>query len=412
MMRENVPPVTAEESILAILLEAGDAAKEHLRKLRKSIAKNQCELVELQGKIPERNQELERLQLNNSCTKEEVMIANEHIKKLKETIKERETTALELKSELAHLREENFRKRNEIQKLKEEGTSEDGEIARLTVENNELRQMKTNWEVGIGKSKEQLAKLKTQKNKLETQKSTLETAANTLSESEENNNPHTQPEAASLLIVAPPTEAAAVKHSNKTELEEEKQGSRHSTSGKKKKKAAAIKEVELAEEKQPPSIAWSLSNRALGKFLVGMICLLVSNQWDKLCFSIPPNKSNDLPSPLDAEDMPDSAILSINAVDLSRDQAALHTYRLPANLRESTDGRTLPLLHTAALREESNTIKALLAAGTDVNLLDEYGETALYYAVDSEAIDCVKVLLEAGSEVDKPTVNIRVIPPY
>lgn len=73
---------------------------------------------------------------------------------------------------------------------------------------------------------------------------------------------------------------------------------------------------------------------------------------------------------------------------------------------EWRDART-PLgstpLHLAALNEDSGPVKALLAAGANVNARDREGATPLHMAVFATRAASVKLLLEAGADVEAKT---------
>ena len=43
-------------------------------------------------------------------------------------------------------------------------------------------------------------------------------------------------------------------------------------------------------------------------------------------------------------------------------------------------------------------IKALIDAGADLNIKDDYGSTALHFATSKGHADCLKALIEAGAE--------------
>lgn len=54
----------------------------------------------------------------------------------------------------------------------------------------------------------------------------------------------------------------------------------------------------------------------------------------------------------------------------------------------------------AAGRKDSETVKALVAAGAEVNAKDEDGRTALMEAADRDNSESVKILISAGAEVN------------
>ena len=55
----------------------------------------------------------------------------------------------------------------------------------------------------------------------------------------------------------------------------------------------------------------------------------------------------------------------------------------------------------AAENGETELVKLLIAAGTDVNKADMFGETPLYKAADNGRAECVKLLINAGADVNK-----------
>jgi len=57
-------------------------------------------------------------------------------------------------------------------------------------------------------------------------------------------------------------------------------------------------------------------------------------------------------------------------------------------------------LHLAAVSGDLPRVRALLAAGRDINEFDEFGKTALHYAADEEHLDVVRHLLDAGANVN------------
>jgi ankyrin repeat protein len=57
-------------------------------------------------------------------------------------------------------------------------------------------------------------------------------------------------------------------------------------------------------------------------------------------------------------------------------------------------------LHLAAVSGDLPRVRALLAAGWDINEFDEFGKTALHYAADEEHLDVVRHLLESGANVN------------
>lgn len=69
-----------------------------------------------------------------------------------------------------------------------------------------------------------------------------------------------------------------------------------------------------------------------------------------------------------------------------------------------TAHRVTPL-HCAASRGCVNCVRLLLKAYADVNAGLSY-RSALHYAVQSDATECVKELLEAGASPNTPQVNM------
>lgn len=65
----------------------------------------------------------------------------------------------------------------------------------------------------------------------------------------------------------------------------------------------------------------------------------------------------------------------------------------------SADGTT-PLMNACA-RGKADVVRLLLAAGADVNALDEAGFSAIYYAIQREANECISLLLDAGLDVNR-----------
>src|SRR6266498_3671664 len=57
-------------------------------------------------------------------------------------------------------------------------------------------------------------------------------------------------------------------------------------------------------------------------------------------------------------------------------------------------------LMRAALEGKTETVKALLESGADVNAKDDEGRTALMFAVTNMQTDSVKALLEHGADVN------------
>ena len=71
------------------------------------------------------------------------------------------------------------------------------------------------------------------------------------------------------------------------------------------------------------------------------------------------------------------------------------------NIRDRTRYKNTTALMYAAERDSVQCVKILLDAGADVNAEDKYGQTALTYAVRPYSHDCVNTLLAAGADVNK-----------
>ena len=63
------------------------------------------------------------------------------------------------------------------------------------------------------------------------------------------------------------------------------------------------------------------------------------------------------------------------------------------------EGSPLTALMAAARRGSTGTVECLLAAGADVHLKDEYGDTALHFAVANGHDAIVQCLQAAGSTI-------------
>ncbi len=68
------------------------------------------------------------------------------------------------------------------------------------------------------------------------------------------------------------------------------------------------------------------------------------------------------------------------------------------NARDSRDGRTL--LHVAAMANATDMIRALAAAGADIEARDYYSRTPVHAAARGNAPEAIAVLLELGAELD------------
>jgi ankyrin repeat protein len=68
-------------------------------------------------------------------------------------------------------------------------------------------------------------------------------------------------------------------------------------------------------------------------------------------------------------------------------------------MRDARTGLGSTPLHLAATNSDVSAVKALLAAGADVNAKDMDGNTPLHMAAYTNRIEATKVLLEAGADV-------------
>lgn len=68
-------------------------------------------------------------------------------------------------------------------------------------------------------------------------------------------------------------------------------------------------------------------------------------------------------------------------------------------MRDARTGLGSTPLHLAATNPDVTAVKALLAAGADVNAKDMDGNTPLHMAAYTNRIEAAKVLLEAGADV-------------
>jgi ankyrin repeat protein len=69
-------------------------------------------------------------------------------------------------------------------------------------------------------------------------------------------------------------------------------------------------------------------------------------------------------------------------------------------MRDARTGLGSTPLHLAATNPDVTAVKALLAAGADVNAKDMDGNTPLHMAAYTNKIEAAKVLLEAGADVN------------
>ena len=67
--------------------------------------------------------------------------------------------------------------------------------------------------------------------------------------------------------------------------------------------------------------------------------------------------------------------------------------------RDEKTGETA--LHIAAARADETWLRFLIAAGADLNALDNAGRTPLYVAVGTRSPDIVKLLAEAGADLNR-----------
>jgi len=76
-------------------------------------------------------------------------------------------------------------------------------------------------------------------------------------------------------------------------------------------------------------------------------------------------------------------------------------------MRDARTGLGSTPLHLAAINPDVTTVKALLAAGANVNAKDDDGNTPLHMAAYANRIETAKVLLEAGADVNAVTTAGR-----
>jgi len=69
-------------------------------------------------------------------------------------------------------------------------------------------------------------------------------------------------------------------------------------------------------------------------------------------------------------------------------------------MRDARTGLGSTPLHLAATNSDVTAVKALLAAGANVNAKDEDGNTPLHMAAYTNRVEAAKVLLEAGADVN------------
>lgn len=76
-------------------------------------------------------------------------------------------------------------------------------------------------------------------------------------------------------------------------------------------------------------------------------------------------------------------------------------------MRDARTGLGSTPLHLAATNPDVSALKALLAAGANVNAKDDDGNTPLHMAAYTNRIEAAKVLLEAGADVNIKTTAGR-----
>jgi ankyrin repeat protein len=57
-------------------------------------------------------------------------------------------------------------------------------------------------------------------------------------------------------------------------------------------------------------------------------------------------------------------------------------------------------LHLAAVVGDLDKVRQLVAEGFDINAFDEFGKTALHYAVDEEHLEVARLLIRSGADVN------------
>jgi ankyrin repeat protein len=72
---------------------------------------------------------------------------------------------------------------------------------------------------------------------------------------------------------------------------------------------------------------------------------------------------------------------------------------------KSEGGKSLSVLACAARRGDLAAVKKLLAAGTEINVVDASGYTPLQYAASGDNVEVVKALLRAGANVNFPGID-------
>jgi ankyrin repeat protein len=104
--------------------------------------------------------------------------------------------------------------------------------------------------------------------------------------------------------------------------------------------------------------------------------------------STPKKKRSRIPTP--------DIIMAASDGDLVEVKAELNT-GTDVNVVDSSGGTAL---HQAACNHHTPVVKALLAAGADVRIADAGGWTALHFAARELQLDIAKLLLNAGAALD------------
>lgn len=88
------------------------------------------------------------------------------------------------------------------------------------------------------------------------------------------------------------------------------------------------------------------------------------------------------------------------AIEKNQQISALYLMSVGANPNKGFVAGETSLLMTAAQRADNRVVKALLAAGADVNYADAQGESAIAFASYKGHLTTVKTLLKAGADVN------------
>lgn len=62
-------------------------------------------------------------------------------------------------------------------------------------------------------------------------------------------------------------------------------------------------------------------------------------------------------------------------------------------------------IFSAVLSSDGARLRAAIAEGAELNSLDDLGVTPLYYAITRGDIEIVETLLDAGADIEMPTVS-------